>query len=146
MGVVSFFDKVDAPDAPKAKRPRTTEITQVRIRHILLKHRECKSTSDKVRNKQVKRTRGEAERLLRAVLEELDGDKEHKMFTQKCRDLSECQSCLKAGDLIGDLGWQKRGQGKFGEAFEAMAFSLQVGQLSDLVDSAQGIHVIVRTA
>lgn len=144
--VVAFFDKVEAPDAPKVKRPKTAEITQVRIRNILLKHRECKSATDKVRNKQVKRTRGEAERLLRAVLEECEGDKDHKVFTQKCRDMSECQSCLKAGDLIGDLGWQKRGQGKFGDAFEAVAFGLQIGQLSDLIDSYHGVHVVLRTA
>merc|ERR1712050_731572 len=109
-------------------RPKKAEATQVRARHILIKHKECKSTTDKVRNKQVKRTRGEAERLLRAVLEECEGDKEHKIFTQRCREISECKSCLKAGDLVGDLGWQKRGQGKLGDAFETMAFSLQVGQ------------------
>jgi len=150
--VVAFFDKIESPDdGPRAKRPRT-ETLQVRLRHILLKHRECKSTVDKVRNKQVKRTRGDAERLLRAVLEECDGDREQKVFTQRCRDLSECQSCLKAGDLAGDLGWLKRGTsaatsaGKLGEAFEVSAFGLQVGQLSDLVDSDQGVHIILRSA
>jgi len=99
-----------------------------------------------VRNKQVKRTRGEAERLLRAVLEECEADKERKVFSQRCRDISECQSCLKAGDLAGDLGWMKRGDNKLGEAFEAAAFALQVNQLSDLLDSDQGIHVVLRTA
>merc|ERR1711877_107741 len=99
MGVsLDHIDRLE--DGPAPKKPKSATPSQVRIRHILLKHRECKSTSDKVRNKQVKRTRGEAERLLRAVLEECEGDKEHKNFTQKCRDLSECQSCLKAGDLV----------------------------------------------
>merc|ERR1712070_769375 len=124
--VVVFFDKVEAPDAPKAKRPRTAEITQDRLRHILVKHKECKSTVDKVRNKQVKRTRGEAERLLRAVLEECEGDKGHKKFTMRVKDLSECQSALKAGDHAGDLGWVKRGNHKMGDIFEAASFVLQV--------------------
>lgn len=144
--VVAFFDKVDAADAPRAKKARTSELSQVRLRHILMKHRDCKSAMDKVRNKQVKRTKAEAERLLRAVLEECDGDRDRKIFTQKCRDLSECQSCLKAGDLVGDLGWQKRGQGKLGDVFESMAFSLQINQLSDLSDSDQGVHIVLRTA
>merc|ERR1719240_2026504 len=96
--VVAFFDGIDDTSGASAQKRRKTEPSQVRLRHVLLKHKECKSTTDKVRNKQVKRTRGEAERLLRAVLEELDGDKDHKIFTQRCREISECQSCLKAGD------------------------------------------------
>lgn len=119
------------------------------MRHILLKHRDCRGAVDKVRNKQVRRTRGEAERLLRAVLEECEIDKGRKVFTQRCRELSECQSCLKAGDLAGDVGWMKKGgteSQRLGEAFEAAAFGLQVNQLSDLLDSDQGIHIILRSA
>jgi NIMA-interacting peptidyl-prolyl cis-trans isomerase 1 len=144
--VVAFFDKAEAPDTPAAKKARTTETTQVRLRHILLKHKECKSVIDKVRNKQVKRTRGDAERLLRAVLEECEGDKGHKIFSTRVRELSECQSSLKAGDLAGDLGWVKKGTSKMGEVFEAAGFALQKNQLSDLVDTEQGIHIILRTA
>lgn len=148
--VVAFFDKVESLDAPRAKRQKT-DLTQVRVRHILVKHRECKSIVDKVRNKQVKRTRWEAERILRGILEEFEGDREQKMFTQRCRDLSECQTCLKAGDLAGDIGWVKRGVVKLGgtplgDAFEATVFALQVNQLSDLIDSDLGIHVVLRSA
>mmetsp|Transcript_74091 Transcript_74091/g.176479 ORF Transcript_74091/g.176479 Transcript_74091/m.176479 type:complete len:534 (+) Transcript_74091:97-1698(+) len=144
--VVAFFDKVDSGEGPASKKRKTSELTQVRARHILLKHKECKSVVDKVRNKQVKRTRGEAERLLRGVLEETDGEKEHKLFSQRCRELSECQSCLKAGDLAGDLGWIKRGSCTYGDAFEASVFALQINQMSDLIDSDHGVHVVLRTA
>lgn len=129
------------------KRRRLEEPAQVRLRHILLKHRECKSTIDKVRNKRVRRTRGEAERILRGVFEECESDGGRKIFTQRCRELSECQSCLKAGDLAGDMSWVKRGSQKtLGEAFEDVVFALQVNQLSDLVDSEQGVHIVLRTA
>lgn len=143
--IVVFFDRAEVPDElePPAKRPKK-EAAQVRLRHVLVKHRECKSTVDKVRNRQVKRPRGEAERLLRAVLEECEGDPQRHAFTKRCRELSECPSSMKAGDLAGDLGWVK--PGKFGQAFDDAAFLLQVGQLSDLIDSDQGIHVILRTA
>merc|ERR1712050_186301 len=127
-------------------RPKKAEATQVRARHILIKHKECKSTVDKVRNKQVKRTRGEAERILRSLLEECASDKDHKLFTQRCREISECQTSLKAGEMAGDLSWIKKGQSKVGPAVETAAFDLQIGQLSDLVDSEQGIHIILRTA
>jgi len=146
--IVVLFDQVDAPDTPVADAPAPkrakTEQQKARLRHILLKHRECKSTVDKVRNRQVKRTRGEAERILRAVLEECESDPRRRAFTQRCRELSECTSCLTAGELAGDLGWVK--PGKFGPAFDAAAFLLQVGQLSDLVDSEQGIHIVMRVA
>merc|ERR1712190_226170 len=118
----------DASGAPSQKRRRTEQASQARLRHILLKHKECKSVVDKVRNKQVKRTRGEAERLLRAVLEECEADpaKCTKVFTQRCREISECQTSLTAGDLAGDLGWVKPGKNeqKFGPSFDAAAFSL----------------------
>lgn len=143
--VVLSLDNVEAAEEPPQKKPKTAQASQVRLRHILLKHRECKSTVDKVRNKQVKRTRGEAERLLRGIIEECDGDQDSARFTQRCRELSECQSCLKAGDLVGDIGWMKPG-GKLGLAFDNAAFSLQVRQISDLVDTDQGIHVLLRSA
>ncbi|CAL1136549.1 unnamed protein product [Cladocopium goreaui] len=140
--IVVFFDRIE--DGPAHKRARKEDPSQVRLRHILLKHRECKSTMDKVRNKQVKRSRGEAERLLRAVLEECQNDPGTKIFTQKCKDMSECQSCLKAGELVGDLSWVK--PGKYGQSFDDVAFALSVGQLSDLVDTDQGVHIILRSA
>merc|ERR1712151_83968 len=118
--------------------------------HILLKHRECKSTTDKVRNKQVKRSRGEAERLLRAVLEECEVDPKKcaQAFTQRCREISECTTSLTTGELAGDLGWVKPGKNeqKFGPSFDQAAFALQVGQLSALIDSDQGIHILIRAA
>lgn len=154
--VVAFFDKIEdstAPSAPPRKKGRTVP-SQVRLRHIMLKHRECKSSIDKVRNKQVKRTRGEAERLLRAVLEECESDPKRKVFAQRCKDMSECTTSLSGGDLAGDLGWMRSGTkgpggsaaDRLGPAFEAAAFLLQVGQLSDLIDSDQGIHIILRSA
>merc|ERR1711862_664834 len=109
-----------------------------RVRHLLLKHKECKSTPDKARNKVVTRTRHEAERMLRAVLEECEVDpkKTNTAFTQRCRELSECPTASAAGDLAGDLGWVKPGkmEQKFGPSFDAAAFALQPGQLSDLFD------------
>lgn len=53
---------------------------------------------------------------------------------------------LKAGELTGDLGWVKRGSCTYGDAFEATVFALQVGQMTDLVDSDQGVHIVFRSA
>jgi len=148
--IVAFFDNMeDAPTAGGAlKKRKVDQPSQVRLRHILLKHRECKSTMDKVRNKQVTRTRGEAERILRSVLEKCEADPKTcaATFAEQCREVSECTTCSASGDLAGDLGWLKPGKNeqKFGPSFDAAAFSLQVGQLSDLVDSDHGIHIFIR--
>merc|ERR1719291_249729 len=152
--VVGFFEGLEPSGgsagsaASAAKRRKTETPSQARFRHILLKHKECKSIVDKVRNKQVKRTRGEAERILRAVLEECEADpaKCTKVFTQRCRELSECTTSLTAGELAGDLGWMKPGknEAKFGPNFDTVVFALQIGQLSDLIDSDQGIHILLR--
>jgi len=148
--IVVFFDGIEENAASPQKRRKTEQPTQVRLRHILLKHKECKSTVDKVRNKQVKRTRGEAERMLRAVLEECEVDalKCTKAFTQRCREISECSTSLTAGDLAGDLGWVKPGknEAKFGPSFDTAAFALQIGQLSDIIDSDSGVHILLRAA
>ena len=46
--------------------------------------------------------------------------------------------------MIGDLGPFSRGQMQ--KSFEDVAFKLKVGELSDIVDSDSGIHIILRTA
>lgn len=148
--IVAFLDvgaSEASEDLPSAKRPRIEqEKQQVRIRHVLMKHRDCKSSMDKVRNKPVTRTRAQAERALRQVLIEiqLDPKQRSQRFCQRCRELSECPSCLKGGDMVGDIDWVRKG--KMGAAFDEVAFALQVGQLSDLVDSEAGIHILWRTA
>lgn len=40
-------------------------------------------------------------------------------------------------------GWFGRGQMQ--ESFEDAAFSLKVGELSDVVDTQSGVHIILRT-
>lgn len=43
----------------------------------------------------------------------------------------------------GDLGWFKPGQMQ--KPFEDAAYSLQVGQISNVVSSDSGVHLILRT-
>ena len=59
---------------------------------------------------------------------------------------------LRAGETVrlvgqgedgGDLG--VFGRGKMQVPFERAAFALQVGQLSDIVDTDSGVHLILRT-
>jgi len=103
----------------------------------------------------VKRGLAEAEASLLGVLGELNtgGD---ALFTQKCRAISECSSSLKGGDLAGDVGWLQRPVEKPGEkpsreaasrhAVIRAALELKVGELSDILVSDDGVHVLLRMA
>merc|ERR1712217_1002719 len=68
--IVGYFDDPEEAKARADKRRKIAQPSQVRLRHILLKHRACKITMDKVRNKQVERSPGEAEKILRGIQEE----------------------------------------------------------------------------
>ena len=61
-------------------------------------------------------------------------------FDRIAREVSECRSAANGGDL------GMFGRGAMQKQFEDAAFALKVGEISDLVDSDSGIHIILRTA
>mmetsp|Transcript_96765 Transcript_96765/g.312481 ORF Transcript_96765/g.312481 Transcript_96765/m.312481 type:complete len:626 (+) Transcript_96765:132-2009(+) len=137
-------EAAQAPEPP-AKKPRVEPGKQVRCRQILVKHRDCKEPVDRVRsNRPVTRSLADAERVLREALEAIQHSPEKSVFTQRCKAVSECSTCLKGGEMAGDLGWLSRGQAH--PTVEAVAFSLPVGHISDIVESDEGVHVLWRIA
>ena len=56
------------------------------------------------------------------------------------REYSECRSAANDGDL------GLFGRGQMQKQFEDASFALKVGEISDLVDSDSGIHIILRVA
>ena len=61
-------------------------------------------------------------------------------FAQVAVEKSDCSS----GTRGGDLGPFKRGMMQ--KSFEDASFALNVGEMSDIVDSDSGLHIILRTA
>lgn len=61
----------------------------------------------------------------------------------KFADLARVHSDDSSHDHGGDLGWFKPGQMQ--KSFEDAAFALQVGQISEVVSSDSGVHLIMRT-
>ncbi|KMZ64206.1 Peptidyl-prolyl cis-trans isomerase Pin1 [Zostera marina] len=53
---------------------------------------------------------------------------------------SDCSSAKRGGDL-GSFG-----RGKMQKPFEDATFSLKVGEMSDIIDTDSGVHIILRTA
>lgn len=133
--------KLKASDAKSA----LSKAVQVRCRQILVRHKDCKDPLDPVRSKKpVARSLAEAEAILREALDAIETATGQKVFTQKCKAVSECSSCLKGGEMAGDLGWISRGQSH--AAVEAAAFALPVGHMSDIVESDEGVHLLWRIA
>mmetsp|Transcript_113000 Transcript_113000/g.314443 ORF Transcript_113000/g.314443 Transcript_113000/m.314443 type:complete len:579 (+) Transcript_113000:176-1912(+) len=135
-----------SPPEPATKKPKVEPAKrQVRCRQILVKYKDSKEPVDRVRNnRQVTRSLADAERILRDSLEAIQSDPERSIFTQRCKAVSECSSCLKGGEMAGDMGWLSRGQ--VHPAVEAAAFSLPVGHISDIIESDEGVHVLWRIA
>eukprot|EP00929_Paragymnodinium_shiwhaense_P072013 TRINITY_DN36562_c0_g1_i1.p1 TRINITY_DN36562_c0_g1~~TRINITY_DN36562_c0_g1_i1.p1 ORF type:complete len:541 (-),score=130.73 TRINITY_DN36562_c0_g1_i1:299-1921(-) len=165
--VVYFLPKVNtgkeagAPPAKKAKK----EAESVRVRHIVLKFRDCGQAFDPVRNRPIARSREEAETTLRGALRELCSEQSSikrpgdaskaklaalqptPKYIQLCKDLSECTTAQKGGGMMGDLGWLTSGElQRFGPAFAETVKALEIGQWSDITSSEHGVHICQRIA
>lgn len=133
----------DAEPAPKKSK---SEKMKVRCRHILLRHTGSRTAGE--RRAKPTRTLAQAEKQMVALLEEI-GRGGASAFTAKCKAISECDTGLRGGDLAGDLGWLDPDPAKNKSVAAPVvraAFALTVGQLSDLVSSERGVHVLIRTA
>jgi len=165
--VAAFFREPDDEPGRKgetnsAKRPRVEagNMESVRLRHIVVRHRECKFPVDPLKNKAATRTPMEAETLLRETLAELLKDGNHwgdskwaaqstPRIMKTIQDISECKSALKGGSQRGDLGWLgKKDLERLGtkEGFADPIRALSVGEWSDVLHSEQGAHLIMRIA
>jgi len=103
---------------------RFTDVEQIRARHILLK-----AAPDAAEDAKAQR-RAEAEDLLKQVK---GGADFATLATQKSEDAG---SATKGGDL----GFFSRG--RMVPAFEAAAFALEPGQVSEVVETPFGYHII----
>ena len=60
------------------------------------------------------------------------------MFMRIASTESDCSSAQKGGDL------GLFGRAQMQKSFEDVAFALKTGELSDIVDSDSGIHIVLR--
>ena len=112
-------------------------VAPVRASHILLKHTGSRNPVVRRTGKAVTRTRDEAVAQLTQVWQQLQSNPDK--FAEYAQQLSECGSGQNGGDL------DYFGPGQMQAPFEQATFALQVGQMSQLVDTDSGVHIILRT-
>ncbi|CAG9558367.1 unnamed protein product [Danaus chrysippus] len=131
----SQWDKPDEP-APLVDEGDDTP-SQVQCSHLLVKHSGSRRPSS-WREENITRSKEEAMEILadyrRKIVEK------EATFEELARKFSDCSSAKRDGDL------GRFGKGQMQKAFEQVAFSLRVGQLSQIVDTDSGVHIILRTA
>jgi len=100
----------------------------VSARHILISFQDAPNTPDAQRPREEARTK--IEELLTQVRENPES------FTELAQSESDGPSAVKGGDL-GEFG-----RGMMAPAFEEAAFALQVNEISEIVETPFGFHII----
>lgn len=115
---------------------------KVRVLHILKKHAASRRPSSwRVPNITISKeeAREEIQALLDILHEVQDNPEELRAtFEELARTESDCSSAKRGGDL-GFFGPKK-----MQPPFEHASFALAIGQLSEIVESSSGVHIILR--
>ncbi|KAG7099425.1 hypothetical protein E1B28_001277 [Marasmius oreades] len=109
---------------------------QVRASHLLVKHRGSRRPSS-WKESEITRSKEEAISILISYQAQIAGSPEK--FAELAKIHSDCSSHEKGGDL----GWFERGQMQ--KPFEDAAYGLEVGEMSDVISSDSGVHLVLRT-
>ena len=116
-------------------------MSQVRCAHILCKHKDSRNPVSRRTGQAVTISKEQAIAEIQDIIKRLkQAPKLDSVFKEIASARSDCSSCAKGGDL----GFFGRGQMQ--KAFEEASFALGVGEISGLVDSDSGIHVVFRIA
>lgn len=109
----------------------------MRASHLLIKHSGSRNpVSRRTGESTAHVSRDEAVAELTAIMEKISKDN----FAQMSNERSDCGSFANGGDL-GEFG-----HGAMMKPFEEAVLGLQVGEISGLVDTDSGTHIIMRTA
>lgn len=120
----------ERPDSSSA-----TGLIKVRASHLLVKHKDSRRPSS-WREENITRTKQEAIEILESYVAKIDS--KEATFEELATKFSDCSSAKRGGDL----GFFERNQMQ--KPFEDAAFSLEIGEMSSIVDTDSGVHIIKR--
>ncbi|XP_064649454.1 putative peptidyl-prolyl cis-trans isomerase dodo [Lineus longissimus] len=110
---------------------------QVNCCHLLVKHSGSRRPSS-WRQDVITRSKDDAQSILIGYIDRIK--RGEITFEELASTESDCSSARNGGSL-GFFG-----PGQMQPAFEQAAFALKVGEMSGIVDSESGLHIILRTA
>ncbi|KZV66561.1 rotamase-domain-containing protein [Peniophora sp. CONT] len=111
--------------------------SQVRASHLLVKHNGSRRPSS-WKESNITRSKEEAIEILKGYESQIGGDP--SKFADLAQEHSDCSSHSNGGDL------GLFGPGQMQEAFEDATYALNVGEISDVISTDSGVHLILRTA
>lgn len=129
----SQWEEPEGTDHEAFKKYLAEHPVRVRCLHLLIKHKDSRRPASH-RSENITTTKEEAIEELETFKERLDKED----FEGLAKERSDCSSFKRGGDL----GWF--GKGEMQPSFESSAFNLKVGEVSDIVESDSGVHLIKR--
>ncbi|KAM0276803.1 hypothetical protein ACHAQH_006392 [Verticillium albo-atrum] len=108
---------------------------KIRAAHLLVKHEGSRRPSS-WRQEKIDRTKEDAYGIIRGYEEKI------KNGQSSLGDLAVTESDCSSARKRGDLGYF--GQGDMQREFEEAAFALKVGEVSGIIETASGLHLIER--
>jgi len=112
-----------------------TNVDKIRASHLLVKHKDSRRPSS-WREAEIKRTKEEAMSIILAHEARIRAGQ--SSLGELAVSESDCSSARK----MGDLGFF--GRGDMQKEFEDAAFQLKPGEMSHVVETASGLHLIER--
>lgn len=110
---------------------------KIRASHLLVKHRDSRRPSS-WREAEITRTKDEAMSII------LAHESRIRSGSVSLGDLAISESDCSSARKMGDLGYF--GKGDMQKEFEEAAFALKPGEVSHVVETASGLHLIERLA
>jgi len=115
--------------------PSSTE-GKIRAAHLLIKHKDSRRPKSQRQDGPITRTKEEAIEILKGHEGRIRAGETTLSETAKTE--SDCSSATKGGDL----GYF--GEGDMQRAFSKAAFALKPGEMSGVVETDSGVHLIER--
>lgn len=138
----SQWDKPEGTNDTELSQYLKENPIRVHCLHILIKHKDSRRPASH-RENNITLSKEDAIKELTQLKERIQTDaksNEKDSFEKIAYERSDCSSYKRNGDL----GWF--GRGEMQESFEKVAFQLPVGEISDIVETQSGVHIIKRVA
>lgn len=110
----------------------------VRAAHLLIKHTGSRNPVSRRTGQPVTLSPEDALAELKTYQQKIQSEGIHDAFPKYAKERSDCSSFSRNGDL-GEFG-----PGQMQQPFEDASFALEPGQMSDIVSTDSGYHLIYR--